>query len=216
MKRMNKALAVGTITYSRYAEFLAVHGDSCLQPIRRMIRDAAEQMTPYYDCVSRDYDEEHKGKEIRKNDNLIVKTYKSLWNKSHVGQQKSYFSFDMVEKFNQYKMFICGEEILGVPGIGFVEGMACGCAYIGCRAYDYAAYGMVEGVHYIGYDGTLDDLQEKIEYYQQHEDELERIAQAGYAFARENFTPEVVTTKLLEQLKAEQDKYLRTREKDKV
>ena len=215
VERMNKALAVGTITYRPGSEFMAVYGDSCLQPIRKMIRDAAGQMVSYYDCVSSDYDEGHKGKEIHKSDNLIVKAYKIIWNKRHVGQQKNYFSFDMVEKFNQYRMFICGEEILGVPGIGFVEGMACGCAYIGCRDYDYAAYGMVEGIHYIGYDGTLDDLKKKITYYQQHEDELERIARAGYAFARENFTPEAVVTKLLEQLKAEQKKYLQTRERGK-
>ena len=208
VERMNKALAVGTITYRPDAEFVAVYGGSCLQPIRKMIRDAAGQMDSYYDCVSSDYGEGHKEKEICKNDNLIVKMYKVFWNKNHIGQQKSYFSFDMVEKFNQYKMFICGEEILGVPGIGFVEGMACGCAYIGCRDYDYAVYGMEEGVHYIGYNGTLDDLKEKIAYYQQHEDELERIAKAGYEFARENFTSEAVTTKLLKMLRLEQSKYL--------
>lgn len=211
-KRMNKALAVGRITYRTSAEFMAIYGDSCLQPIRRMIRDAAEQMTSYYDCVSNDYDEGHKGKKILNEDILVVKLYKNVWNKSHVGQQKSYFSFDMVEKFNQYKMFICGEEIIGVLGIGFAEGMSCGCAYIGCRKYDYAAYGMVEGIHYIGYDGTLEDLKRTIAYYQCHEDELEQIAKAGYAFAKNNFTPEAVTTKLLNSLRIEQRKFLQVKE----
>ena len=64
------------------------------------------------------------------------------------------------EKFNEYKMCLIGEEILGVPGIGFVEGMACGCAYFGKRGY-YEDYGMKEGVHYIAYDGSPDDLLEK-------------------------------------------------------
>ena len=77
------------------------------------------------------------------------------------GSVPSDFSFDMVAKFNEYKMCIVGEEITGVPGIGFVEGMVCGCAYIGLNNGLYEQYGLKEGVHYIGYDGTLPDLTEK-------------------------------------------------------
>ena len=205
--RENKAIAVGTIASREDDEFLAVYGDPCMQPIRKILLQKSAEMAAYYDCVSSEYGEGNKRKIYRIEDNLLKKIYYTLWNLGHVGQQKSYFSFDMVEKFNQYKMAICGEEIIGVPGIGFVEGMACGCAYIGCRNYDYAAYGMVEGVHYIGYDGTVEDLKEKIEYYQQHGDELERIAQAGYTFAHEHFTPKAVVDKLIDSLKKEQKKY---------
>ncbi len=215
-ERQNKAIAVGTITYRRDKEFLAEYGDPCLQPIRKMIRDAAPQLVNYYDSVMSDYSEGVTPKTVNKDDKFITKLRKIIWNKKHIGQQKSYFSFDMVDKFNQYKMAICGEEIIGVPGIGFVESMACGCAYIGCSRYDYAAYGMVEGEHYIGYDGSLEDLKNKIAYYQEHTEELERIARAGYQFAHEHFTGEAVTTKLLDMLQKEQGKYLQSRQKDSL
>ena len=107
-------------------------------------------------------------------------------------------------------MCLVGEEILGVPGIGFVEGMACGGAYLGQRLGYYEDYGMVEGVHYIGYDGTLDDLKSKIVYYQQPENqgELERIALAGYEFAEEHFRGDSVARYLVTRLVEERNKWL--------
>ena len=52
-ERQNKAIAVGTITYREDKEFLDEYGDPCLQPIRKMIRDAAPQLADYYDSVMR-------------------------------------------------------------------------------------------------------------------------------------------------------------------
>jgi spore maturation protein CgeB len=98
----------------------------------------------------------------------------------------------MVEKFNEYKMFLCPEEIVGMPGIGFVEGMACGCAYIGLDSDMYKCLGLVPGKHYIPYDGTLDDLRRKCMYYIYHTDEAEKIAKEGCAFVREHFNCEKV------------------------
>ena len=87
----------------------------------------------------------------------------------------------MVEKFNDYKMHFLGEEILGVPGIGFVEGMACGSAYIGLDSPMYRDYGLIPGIHYISYDGTKEGLRKTVEYYQrpENQEELERIAKTG-------------------------------------
>ena len=115
----------------------------------------------------------------------------------------------MVEKFNEYKVFLVGEEILGIPGIGFVEGMSCGCAYIGQRGL-YEQYGMQEGVHYIGYDGTPEKLIETIRYYQlpEHQLELKRIAENGYQFAKEHFKGEMVAKNLMDKLISERNKYL--------
>ena len=61
---------------------------------------------------------------------------------------------------------------------------------------------MQEGVHYIGYDGTLEDLKAKITYYQQpqNQEELERIANAGYEFAQKHFRGDFVAKDLLERL----------------
>jgi hypothetical protein len=127
-----------------------------------------------------------------------------------VGKQKKYFSFNMVEKFNDYKMCIIGEEILGVPGIGFVEGMACGAAYIGIDSPMYRDMGLIPGVHYIVYDGTKEDLRRVVEYYQQseHQQELEQIARTGCDYVRTNFNGEAVAKTLINGLVAEQERWL--------
>lgn len=202
-QRQNKAFATGTITYKTDDDFVAVYGDPCDQPSRKQIKDNPVFFKDTIDCYSCDYNEDNKGMDVKKSENGIVSFYKKLYNKFHQGQQKSYFSFNMVEKFNDYKMYIVGEEILGVPGIGFVEGMACGCAYIGQTKGYYEDYGMRAGVHYIGYDGTIEDLRRVIEFYQkpEHQEELERIANAGYEFAQQHFTGKSSAESLLNQIR---------------
>lgn len=108
----------------------------------------------------------------------------------------------MVEKFNDYKMCIVAEEALGLPGIGFVEGMACGCAYLGIDSPMYRDYGLIPGTHYITYDGTREGLRKTIEYYQasEHQEELGRIAKTGCEFVRKNFQGNVVAEHLLKEL----------------
>ena len=105
-------------------------------------------------------------------------------------------------KFNDYKMCVVGEEITGIPGIGFVEGMASGCAYIGQTIGYYEDYGMKEGVHYIGYDGTLEDLKAKISFYQlpENQTKLEEIAKSGCEFVRSRFNGTAAAEQLLNNL----------------
>lgn len=205
-ERKNKAFSTGTIINVERAEFTDIYGDACNQPTRRQIYDHADELEPLVDCYNNYYLEDDKLKQVKSSDFLFVRWYKIYYNMSHTGRQKKYFSFDMVEKFNEYKMFIVGEEVVGIPGIGFVEGMACGSAYIGQNIGLYEDYGMKEGVHYIGYDGTLEDLKSKITYYQQpeHQEELERIANAGYEFAQSHFRGDVVAKELLEKLQKAQ------------
>lgn len=123
-KRKNMAFATGTITYKKHSEFLEVYGDPCDQPSRKQIKDNPDFFENTIYCTSSDYNEDNTAKEVKKQDNKFVRLYKNLHNRFFAGKQKKYYSFDMVEAFNSYKMCIVGEEILGVPGIGFVEGMA--------------------------------------------------------------------------------------------
>lgn len=187
--RQNKAFSVGTITYKHHEEFINTYGDPCDQPARKFIKDDPEYFKDTIDCYSEDYIEKGDALEIKPNDIAPIKLYKKIHNRFSVGQQKKYFSFDMVEKFNEYKMHIVGEEILGVTGIGYVEGMACGSAYIGLDSPMYRDLGLIPGVHYISYDGTKEGLKEIIEYWQrpENEEELEKIAITGRNFIRENF-----------------------------
>lgn len=216
-QRENRVFSTGTITYKNDDCFISVYGDPCDQPIRKQILIHADELKQFVACYNAEYNEDFVGKTVKPSDSKIVKYYKVFYNRRHQGQQKKYFSFDMVERFNNFTMCLVGEEILGVPGIGFVEGMACGCAYLGVNNGLYEAYGMKEGVHYIGYDGSIEDLKKKVSYYQQQEHlaELERIAEAGYNFAKERFNSNYSAEYLYNQLVEKQKAWLETKQKQK-
>lgn len=201
-ERKNKCFSTGTITLKTHAEFLEVYGDPCDQPARKFVKDNPDFFQDTVDCYSEYYLEDTTMKKVEPSDNPIVKFYKRLYNRTHVGKQKKYFSFDMVEKFNDYKMHLLGEEILGVPGIGYVEGMACGSAYIGIDSPMYRDLGLIPGVHYISYDGTKEGLKETVEYWQrpENQEKLEEIANNGYEFVHENFNKETVAKNLMTNL----------------
>lgn len=209
-ERKNMAFATGTITYKEHEEFLSTYGDACDQPSRKQIKDNPEYFKDTVYCTSSDYLEDNPGKVVKSTDNLPVKLYKKIYNRLFTGKQKKYYSFDMVEAFNSYKMCVVGEEILGIPGIGFVEGMACGCAYIGIDSPAYRDWGLVPGVHYITYDGSKEDLRRVIEYYQmdEHQEELEKIAETGYKYVRDNFNGETVAANLMKELEEQQKRWL--------
>lgn len=209
-ERKNMAFATGTITYKEHEEFLSTYGDACDQPSRKQIKDNSEFFKDTVYCTSSDYLEDNPGKIVKSTDILPVKLYKKIYNRLFTGKQKTYYSFDMVEAFNSYKMCVVGEEILGIPGIGFVEGMACGCAYIGIDSPAYRDWGLVPGVHYITYDGSKEDLRRVIEYYQmdEHQEELEKIAETGYKYVRDNFNGETVAANLMKELEEKQKRWL--------
>ena len=77
--------------------------------------------------------------------------------------------------------------------------MACGCAYIGLNNGIYEQYGLREGIHYIGYDGTLSDLKAKIEYWQkvENQERLESIARAGCEYVQSHFNKNIVSSDFL-------------------
>lgn len=210
-ERQNKCFSTGTITYKEHEEFLSVYHESCDQPARKFVKDNPEFFKDTVDCYSSDYLEDNAGKKYIPGEFPLVRLYKKIYNRLNVGKQKKYYSFNMVEKFNDYKMHLLGEEILGVPGIGYVEGMACGSAYIGLDSPMYRDMGLIPGVHYIAYDGTKEGLRNTVEYWQkpENQEELERIAKNGCEFVRNNFYGKVVAEKLMNELLAEKHKWLK-------
>lgn len=191
--RKNKAMAVGTLStceglpdYDCYRKYFKT---DWIQPMRyeiwknkRNLKDIDCYISYIYEGVWR----------IKDTDNFFIKILKKIYNKLHRRQGK-YTSFDMVDKFNEYKMFICPEELVGMPGIGFVEGMACGTAYIGLKDKMYECLGLIPDYHYITYDGTLSDLEKKVSYYESHPKELETIAANGTKFVRDHFNTKKVS-----------------------
>lgn len=208
--RKNLAFSTGTITYKHQPEFIETYGDPCDQPIRKYVKDNQNELKGLIDCYNSDFSENsNKKMKIESNENKFIRLIKAGYYKFFASQQKKYFSFNMVDKFNEYKMCLIGEEILGIPGIGFVEGMSCGCAYIGKKGF-YEDYGMKEGIHYIGYNGTPQDLKEKILYYQkpENQDKLKLISENGYQFAINHFQGEIIAKQLINELKMRQQVFL--------
>ncbi len=198
-ERENKCFSTGTVTYMPH--LTPYYGDPCAQPARKQIMTHREELKGLVDCYNSDYLEDTEDKKLKGN-SFFIRLYNNVYSKLYSGRQKKYYSFDMVEKFNDYKMCLIGEEIMQIPGIGFVEGMACGCAYVGQTVGYYEDYGMVEGVHYIGYDGTVEDLKRKVTYYQQPENqqELAQIAKNGCQFVRDNFRGPVIAKHLFDRM----------------
>ncbi len=184
-ERENKAVASGTITYPMDdTAFLSFFGHSMLHPMRTQIYENREKLQTYIDSIISPVIEDQ-----------------ALAGTANYAKQIKYFSHDIVQLYNNYTMFIVPEEVSGLPGIGFAEGMKCGSAFIGLNDPMYTDIGLVDKVHYIGYDGTMDDLIHKIEYYQNHSLELETIAENGYNFVSEHCNKKNVVETFLRDMK---------------
>lgn len=201
-ERKNKCMAIGTVTRCSYEEFMDVYGSGEYQPRRKMVYDEAGKYSEEIDSYMSEYQNDSV-LTINERDYWISKMVKKIYNFFNSGKQKKYFSFDIVEKYNEYQMFVCPEDINGSPGVGTFEGMACGCAMIG---RDYGAFedmGMLSGIHYIAYDGTMENMIDKIRYYQRPENisELEKIAKKGCEFVRIHFNQDTAAREYLDVLK---------------
>lgn len=197
--RINKLVATGSITHRMTSiEFTCFYNTDELQPMRRILFEHAREYTDELECLISDLNASRESAKPTSKKNPLKIVYRLLTEKH---PQLNYYKKDIVSIYNEYKMFIVPEEICDLPAIGFVEGMACGCAYIGLDNPMYRGIGLVPGLHYICYDGSLTDLMSKVRYYQQHSEELEVIASHGYEFVVKHLSPEVVYEKFFQQLK---------------
>lgn len=182
--RNGACVALGSLSHThgdvpRYAAFHSFFKTTYLAPFRKILYDKKVRLAGMIDVKIMD---PYNANSMSSNTLLrFVLRFQSLWS--------SYYSFDVVSILNQYKMFVVPEEVAGPCAALFVEGMACGCAYIGdVNRPMYRDFGMIEGVHYIGYDASLEDLVEKVSFYNENTDILEKIANSGHEFAIRNFS----------------------------
>jgi len=200
-QRLNKIVTTGSITYKiKDIDFIDFFEVDELQPLRRSLFEQAHLYTTEMDCLISDL---NASREIKSNQNIpqhlrfakkIAESIKGY------NPQKSYYSKNIVDIYNDYVMFAVPEEICDLPAIGFVEGMACGCAFFGLDDPMYRDLGLLPGIHYVFYDGTVTNLMEKVRYYQSHSDELELIANRGCEFVLEHLNPDVVYKEFLKLL----------------
>lgn len=200
-ERKTKAVAIGTLTKATFYEFIETYGTEYYQPHRKMILDEAKKYSEELDSFISEW-QEGTLKIDENKDSKFIKFCKRIFNYYQTGRQTSYFSFDMVDKYNEYKMFICPEDINGSYGIGTIEGMACGCAMIGWNYGAFEDMGMQAGVHYISYDGTMENLVDQIRFYQKSENQekLKQIAKTGCEFVRSNFNERIVASNFYKKL----------------
>lgn len=159
-----------------FEDFYSFYNTDTLQPIRKEVLDKEKELFAYIDTINSEFKVEYKWDFLNKIKKLL------FWMKH------SYFKFDIVKKFNNYKMFLCWEEINDLPWIWFIEWMACWCAYIWKIDSMYTDLWFIPWIHYIWHNWTLEDIIEKISYYQKNESELEKIAKRWYEYVIENFS----------------------------
>lgn len=184
-ERINSCLAIGTthnMVRSKVNEdFQKYFGIESWHKMRRIIYANQDTTNSSITCRISDF---HNDENIKPSDGVINKLYNILF--GH--KQKNYMSFDIVELFNEYRMFVSPEEEVGLPSINMIEGIACGCLYFGSHEEIYHSYGMEPGIHYVLYKkNDLDDLVSKIEYYKANIEEAKIIAKNGTEHIIHNF-----------------------------
>lgn len=202
-QRANMALAVGTVSVdmSQEKDFMDFFESPMLQPIRNQIHYSDEgQLNNLIQKQTSHINEVTKKnnitmgagvKAVRNTTGLLEKGL-ALYNNIFLHGQKHYHSLDLSSLFNSYKYHIVGEEVVSLPGISFIEGMACGSLYIGLDDPMYEIYGMEPGKHYWSYDGTFSDLLLQIQYLNSVPRLADKIAVNGYELVCSNFRPETV------------------------
>jgi hypothetical protein len=214
--RNNMAVATGTIAFhSNDKEFIGFFNSSALHPGRVDIFNNSTLINGFIDSHISDENRttqantingyEKMLRRIKKSVSLILRLGKHCINKEYTEYNEAgrdYYKFDIVDLYNQYKMVVIPEECIDMPGIGFVEAMACGCAYIGIEHAMYKDIGLIAGQNYITYNGTIENLIEVIKYYQQNNDELSVIALNGKKYVRKHFNATVVSEIFLDRMNA--------------
>ncbi|MFA6433237.1 MAG: glycosyltransferase [Elusimicrobiales bacterium] len=187
-ERRRKCLALGTLTLlSRTPEtrdFMDFFHADCIHPMRRAIYENRDRVAQFIDSGVNLYNTDAPVKDVHSQQQAVKKVYYGLWN-LFKSRRKTYFSFSAADRFNQYAMVVIPEEINNLPGVSWVESMACGSAYIGLDDPMYTDLGLTPGKHYIAYDNTLQGLLDVVKYYQRNPDALERIAENGWKFVSE-------------------------------
>jgi hypothetical protein len=197
-ERSCKLVATGSITFKMIdPDFINFFQTDELQPLRRQIYEQAHLHAAEIDSLISDLNASRATEKVK-----VDSLWCRLLRRFRPHPQRSYYKKNIVDVYNSYMMFTVPEEVCDLPAIGVVEGMACGCVFFGLDSPMYRDLGMVPGIHYVAHDGTLEDLLEKIRYFQNPAQlyQLEQIAKSGYELVTEKFRAEVVYGEFLNRL----------------
>lgn len=166
-----------------YRDFLTFFRTDTYHPVRKLLYRRRAEITDWLECRISPYREmegkNRLGSRIRKMLGLDV-------------VQADYFSFDIVDFYNQHCFAIVGEELSGAPAVGFFEAMACGCVMLGANGGYYDGLGLVPGVHYLEHDATIESIRGSIMRALNDPAANAAMAQAGQRYVQERCTPQAV------------------------
>jgi glycosyltransferase involved in cell wall biosynthesis len=112
------------------------------------------------------------------------------------------FNYDIVETYNNYRMFTSGESIMNYPSVKTFEGMACGSVLVCSDHQCYKDLGLVDGLNCIMHkQNSIKSFQEVVQYYRDSKEELELIARAGQKHVEKNFNPNIIAKNLFNNIK---------------
>jgi hypothetical protein len=196
--RENKAIATGT--FHVLENDVAQNDANCFEikqisnsihPVRRLLYQNKDSISDYADVFCKPFYEKN---------NVVLSEKPGKVSSKMQASQSAYFSFDIVEKYNQFKFAVIGEEsINGLPGIGSFEAMACGCVLI-ANADCYAGTGAKEGVHFLKYNNDIDSLITVIKENINNAG-LEQISKNANEFVNGNLRPNILQQKFYATIK---------------
>lgn len=185
--RQSEAVATGSFhnlynekAQYKYKAYLDFFNCSSYHPMRKILFDHKNELMDIVDVHVSEYNE------------MSRKTWiATIFSRFYV-KQKKYFSFNIVDLYNDYTFAVVGEENVGFPAIGAFEAMACGCILIARPEY-YQGLGIRAGIEYISYDGTLKSLFKVINELKQEEiGYLEKISSSAVSYISKHFRWEVL------------------------
>ncbi|MBR3723274.1 MAG: glycosyltransferase [Selenomonadaceae bacterium] len=208
--RKNKACAMGSIVWLQSDadidyDYIIEYHTRYMQISRKNIYDHSKELQDVLDCYS------YLTSDFQNNDILsadardmfVRRKFKKWYNYFILHRFSPYYrNFDMVDKLNEYKIVVNGEDANGIYAIGAIEAMACGCAFVGSNYGAFEDLGLKDGESYIAYNGSISNLKEKLEYYllPANSNELYNIAKNGCEYVRKNFSEESIAKKYIQEL----------------
>lgn len=179
-ERKNMCLVVGSVPRILNRDFVNFFGQmNYLHPMRRILYMNQEKYPNEFVCHGR-YN--HSTKICKQNSCECEFTYDS---------------FNIVNEYKNYSMFISPEESIGLPSVNFIDGMNSGSVYFGSNIELYESFGMKPGIHYVAYEHLdLSDLVCKVRYYQKNPYLLANIAESGRSLVAETFSEKDVVLRL--------------------
>ena len=152
-----------------YQDFIDFYKIDTYHPARKMLYANKENLAQDFDCKVSPY---------RENQNNIFKRLDLA--------QKKYFSFDIVDFYNQHKYALVGEEIHGLSAVGAFEAMACGCVLIAQKGSFYNGLDLEAGVHYVEHDGSLKSIRETMNWLRAYPEKSVEISENAKKYVQEN------------------------------